>query len=81
VTSGEAISIRKFIEQNLDSFDPDTRYYTNKLANSTERVIIARGYFFEENSELLKQNNANNARVSRRSMIVRKVKIMSYEEI
>jgi hypothetical protein len=73
--------MRRFMEQNLDSLDPDTRYYIDKLANSTERVITARDYLFEENSELLKQNNANNARVSRRSMVVGKAKIMSYEEI
>jgi hypothetical protein len=73
--------MRRFIEQNLDSLDPDTRYNIDDSANSTERVITVRDYLLEENSELLKKNNANNARVSRRSMVVGKAKIMSYKEI
>jgi hypothetical protein len=36
---------------------------------------------FQENTELTKQNNANNTRASRRSIIVGKAKIMSYEDV
>lgn len=81
VTFDEATSMRGLIEQNLDSLDPDTRYYIDKLASSTERIFTASGYLFIENSQLLRQKNANNARISKRSMVVEKAKIMSHEEI
>ncbi len=35
----------------------------------------------EENSELVKQNNASDTRASRKSTVVGKVKVMSYEDI
>jgi hypothetical protein len=73
--------MRRFIEQKFHSLDPDTRYCVEKLVKSNERNITARDLLFQENIELTKQNNANNTRASRRSIVVGKAKIMSYEDI
>lgn len=81
VTFDEFISMRRFIEQNIHSLDPDTRCCIEKLAKSTERVITARDLLFQENEELIKQNNANSTRISRKSIVVGKAKVMSYEDI
>lgn len=78
VTFDEVISMRRIIEQKFHSLDPDTRYCVEKLAKSTERVITARDLLFQENEELIKQNNANSTRTS---IVVGKAKVMSYEDI
>jgi hypothetical protein len=81
VTFDEIVSLRRLIEQNLHSLDPASHFYIQKLANSAERVVTARNVLFEENSELVNQNNANTARASRKSVMVGKAKVMSYEDI
>jgi hypothetical protein len=81
VTFDEVISVRKIIEQEFHSLDPDTQYCVEKLAKSTERVITARDLLFQENEELIKQTNANSIRTSRKSIVVGKAKVMSYEDI
>ncbi len=81
VTFDEIVSLRRLIEQNLHSLNPASHFYIQKMANSAERVVTARDVLFEENSELVKQNNANTARASRKSVMVGKAKVMSYEDI
>ncbi|KEF55643.1 uncharacterized protein A1O9_08393 [Exophiala aquamarina CBS 119918] len=82
VTLDEVISMRRIIEQKFHSLGPNTRYCVENLAKSTVRVITACGSpFFKENEELIKQNNANNTRTLRKSIIVGKAKVMSFEDI
>jgi hypothetical protein len=81
VTSEDFASLRRRLEQNVHLLDADSQLYCRKLANAGERATAARDLLFKENHDLFKQNNESNTRVSRKSNMVGKGKVMSYEDI
>jgi hypothetical protein len=81
VTSEDFASLRRRLEQNVHLLDADSQLYWRKLANAGERATAARDLLFKENHDLFKQNNESNTRVSRKSNMVGKGKVMSYEDI
>ena len=61
--------------------DDNSQQCLRKFANAAERAMTARDLLFKENLDLFKQNNESHTRESRKSNMVGKAKVMSYEDI
>lgn len=81
VTSEALTSLRNRIEQDIHLLDSPGQLRFQKLTNTAEKAFAERALLFNKNRLLFKQNNESISRLSTRSTVVGKAKIMSYDNI
>jgi hypothetical protein len=81
VTSEALTSLRNRIERDINMLDDQSKCRLQKLAKAAENAFAERALLLDENKLLFEQNNESRSRVSTRSTVIGKAKIMSYEDI
>ena len=75
------VPLRNQIEQENHNLDNQSKHRLQKLANTAEKAITERDLLLDENKILCDQNNEVRVRVSTKSTMIGKAKIMSYEDL
>jgi hypothetical protein len=81
VTSEALVSLRDCIGQRKQHLDDESKHLLEKIENAAEKAIAERDFLLDENKPLFDQNNEVRARVSTKSTVIGKAKIMSYEDL
>lgn len=81
VTSEALTSLRNRIERDINMLDNQSKCRLQKLAKAAEKAFAERALLLDENKLLFEQNNESRPRVSTRSTVIGKAKIISCEDI
>ena len=69
------------INRDVDPFDDLSKFRLQKLANAAEKAFAERTLLLDMNRLLLEQDNESRSRMSTKSTVIDKAKVMSYEDI
>lgn len=81
VTSEALKSQRNQIEQDIHMLDGPGKLRLQKLGNAAERAFAECALLIDEIRLLFEQNNGSRSRLSTRSTVIGKAKVMSYNDI
>ncbi|KAL9082613.1 MAG: hypothetical protein Q9165_008844 [Trypethelium subeluteriae] len=81
VTSDALTLLCSLIEQHTNSLDERAKHYVEKLRNAAKKWAAECAILLDEKKLLFEQNNKSNVRKSTRSIVVRKAKVMTWEEL
>jgi hypothetical protein len=81
VTSEVLTSLRSQIDQDANVLDGPSKFRLRKLISTAEKAFAEQAFLFDENRLLFEQNNKSRSRLSTRSTVISKPKVMSYEDI